>query len=139
MAGKIYVAAHSAVIYTEDDGPVTIQANVTRVREGHPLLKGNEALFRELDVQYEVETARQAPTPEAKPEPVKRSTKQPESHKTETASHEGPASIGASHGGEASEAGTAAGSGSASDAEAESKSAPRKTASAPRRGPRKTS
>ena len=79
MAGKIYVAVHSAVVQTED-GPVTLRGGVSRVREGHALLNGNEALFREDVVQFEVEDARSAPQDapvpapvkaEAKPEPVK--------------------------------------------------------------------
>lgn len=102
MAGKIYVAKTSAVVFLPDGDQVTLQRGITRVREGHSLLEGREDLFEELTVQYDVETARQAPAPEAKPEPVKRSTKQPESHR-DTASHEGPASVGASHGGEASD------------------------------------
>lgn len=67
MAGKIYVATQSAVVYT-DDGPVVLRGGVTRVREGHPLLKGRMDLFEEQTVEYEVETARQAPKAEAKPE-----------------------------------------------------------------------
>lgn len=69
MAGKIYVAKTSAVLDTEDGGRVAITGGVTRVREGHPLLRGRESMFEEIGVHYEVETARQAPEPEAKPEP----------------------------------------------------------------------
>lgn len=60
MSGKIYVAATSAVVYTES-GPVTIRGGVTRVREGHPLMLGRENLFRELDVHYDLEDTRSAP------------------------------------------------------------------------------
>jgi len=69
MAGKIYVAVHSAVVYT-DDGPVTLRGGYTRVREGHPLLKGREDLFREDVVQYEVEDARSAPQDAPVPVPT---------------------------------------------------------------------
>ena len=101
MAGKIYVATQNGLA-DYDGRQVPIRAGVTRVREGHPLLKGREAIFEEIKVDYDIEDARSAPQDEPKPERVKRSTKQPESHQ-DTASHEGPASVGASHGGEASD------------------------------------
>lgn len=71
MAGKIYVARYTGLAQMEDGTQVYLQAGVTRVREGHPLLKGGESQFEELHVHYDVETARQVPKAEAKPEPVK--------------------------------------------------------------------
>ncbi len=67
MAGQIYVASVSGTIQLADGSQVQIHADVTRVREGHPLLVGRESMFRKIDVHYDVETARQAPAPEAKP------------------------------------------------------------------------
>lgn len=68
--GKIYVAKISAITqYNGQDIPLI--AGVTRVREGHGMLKGREAMFEPLTVHYDVETARQAPKAEAKPETVK--------------------------------------------------------------------
>lgn len=79
MAGKIYVAKTSGIVRYGDGQEAHIQQGVTRVREGHPLLKGREKLFEELSVQYDVETARQAPRAEAKPEPkVEKQTPEPE-------------------------------------------------------------
>lgn len=60
MAGKIYVARQNGVIGT-DDGPVRIRAGVTRVREGHALLQGNEHLFEEQHVHYDTEDATDRP------------------------------------------------------------------------------
>lgn len=39
----------------------TFNAGVTRVREGHPILKGIEHLFKPIDAHYDVETATAAP------------------------------------------------------------------------------
>ena len=74
MTGKIFIAVASAVVQT-DDGPVTLQGGVTRVREGHALLEGRSELFRELDIHYEVEDARKAPQDDPKPQPVKSEAK----------------------------------------------------------------
>lgn len=60
MSAKIYVATESFVVMV-DGKQETIKAGKTRVREGHPLLKGRERYFRELEVQYEVEQATAAP------------------------------------------------------------------------------
>ncbi len=54
MEGKIFVAVESFGL--EIDGvPHTISKDVTRVREGHPILEGREHLFKELEVQYDIE------------------------------------------------------------------------------------
>ncbi len=37
------------------------QAGVTRVRAGHPILKGIEHLFKPVDAHYEIEQATAAP------------------------------------------------------------------------------
>lgn len=60
MAGKIYVARTNGVIGTKD-GLVHLRAGVTRVREGHELLNGNEHLFEELEVHYDTEDATARP------------------------------------------------------------------------------
>lgn len=60
MAGKIYVATESFTVAL-DGVEHKIGAGKTRVREGHPLLKGREMYFKELDVQYDVERATKAP------------------------------------------------------------------------------
>lgn len=91
MAGKIYVARVSGIIDLPKGGQAHIQAGITRVREGHPILKGRESIFREIDVHYDVEDARSAPqdapVPEAvtapaaeaaKPEPVKAPAARPQ-------------------------------------------------------------
>lgn len=70
MAGKIYVAISSAVLDTEDGGRASITAGVTRVREGHPILRGRESMFKEIDVHFDIEDARSAPQDAPKPEPV---------------------------------------------------------------------
>jgi hypothetical protein len=70
MAGLIYVATQSGFL-TVDGTEVPLIAGVTRVREGHALLKARPDMFRELTVHYDVETARQAPKAESKPETAK--------------------------------------------------------------------
>lgn len=60
MAGQIYVAKQTFT--TEVDGtPVTVHAGITRVREGHALLKGRSELFEPILVQYDVEQATAKP------------------------------------------------------------------------------
>lgn len=80
--GKIYVSKVDGFA-DYDGGQVPLRAGVTRVREGHPLLKGREALFDEIQVHYEVETARQAPEPEGKPEAAKSETPKSETPEQE--------------------------------------------------------
>lgn len=57
---RIFMAAESFTT-TLDGVPTVVIADVTRVREGHPLLAGREHMFRELDVHYDVEDASDAP------------------------------------------------------------------------------
>jgi hypothetical protein len=58
--GQIYIAKESFA--TEYDGvPISVVAGHTRVREGHPLLRGREHLFEPLGVDYEWEQATAAP------------------------------------------------------------------------------
>ena len=58
--GRILVAVES--FSREFEGaPHTFSAGVTRVREGHPILKGIEHLFRPIDAHYDVEAASAAP------------------------------------------------------------------------------
>jgi hypothetical protein len=141
MAGKIFIAKHNAVVQTKT-GPVTLQKDVTRVREGHHLLEGNEALFREDDrVHYELEDARSAPQDAPQPVPLSGSTVQPTSRQ-DTASHEGPASIDPASQGPASEdppnqgltSDSTPGTAPAQEGDEEYANPPKRT---PRRGPRK--
>lgn len=58
--GTVWVAKESFV--TEVDGErVVVQGGHTRVRDGHPLLKGREQSFEPLEVHFEVEQATAAP------------------------------------------------------------------------------
>jgi hypothetical protein len=58
--GEIFVAKQSFT--TELDGvPISVYGGQTRVRAGHPLLQGREALFEPLKVHYDVEAATAAP------------------------------------------------------------------------------
>lgn len=59
--GKIYVAVQDGLCQLPDGNYVTLKTGVTRVREGHPLLKGRESMFKELDVHYDLEDMRAAP------------------------------------------------------------------------------
>jgi len=59
--GKIFVAIQDGLCQLPDGNYVTLKTGVTRVREGHPLLKGRASMFKELDVHYELEDARSAP------------------------------------------------------------------------------
>ncbi|MCR4339223.1 MAG: hypothetical protein NUW01_04965 [Gemmatimonadaceae bacterium] len=44
-----------------DGSPVVVAAGVTRVREGHSLLRGREHMFEVMRVDYEVEQMTNAP------------------------------------------------------------------------------
>ncbi len=58
----VYVATEN-FLADVDGVPQTFRRGVTRVREGHPILKGREHYFRLADesVHYEVEAATAAP------------------------------------------------------------------------------
>lgn len=60
--GKILVARETFTAEL-DGSPVIVHKGVTRVREGHPLLKGREDLFELVDdtVHYDIEQATAAP------------------------------------------------------------------------------
>ncbi len=76
MAGKIYVATQSGFL-TVDGKEVPLISGVTRVREGHALIKARPDMFKELTVHYDLEDARSAPQDKPKPEP-KAETPKPE-------------------------------------------------------------
>jgi hypothetical protein len=60
--GDVYIAKESGS--AEVDGrTLTFTKGITRVRAGHPLLKGREGLFEPVDdvVHYDVEQATAAP------------------------------------------------------------------------------
>lgn len=56
----IYVAIQSFTTLL-DGAEIAVQRGRTRVREGHPLLRGREHLFEPLKVDYEVEQMTAAP------------------------------------------------------------------------------
>ncbi|TKG58892.1 Lsr2 family DNA-binding protein [Prauserella endophytica] len=60
MSAQIYVANESAVLYAGGQQYV-VHKGVTRVRDGHPLLKRNSHMFKPLDVHYDVEQATAEP------------------------------------------------------------------------------
>jgi len=76
-ASDVYVAKESFT--TNLDGQeVVISKGVTRVRAGHPLMKGREALFELLEVQYDVEQATSAPGEQrGAPQPARAATPRP--------------------------------------------------------------
>lgn len=91
--GKIYVAAQDGLCVLEDGRVITLKAGVTRVREGHPLLKGREVMFRELDVHYDLEDARSAPEEkkaEPVPDPPEEKAKEPEKKTAGLTSEDAP-------------------------------------------------
>lgn len=58
--GSVWVATESFV--TDLNGErVVVQGGHTRVRDGHPLLKGHEQSFRRMEVHFEVEQTTAAP------------------------------------------------------------------------------
>jgi hypothetical protein len=59
-AGTIYVATDSFVTVVDGER-IVAKKGKTRVREGHPLHRAAPSLFKPLDVQYDVETARAEP------------------------------------------------------------------------------
>lgn len=66
--GDILVCRESAA-FTFGGERIVIHKGKTRVRAGHPILEGREHLFEPITVHYDVETARQEPTPPPKDEP----------------------------------------------------------------------
>jgi hypothetical protein len=58
--GNILVARETGVLNYEGER-VYIHAGVTRVREGHGILKGHEHMFKPLDAHFEVEDTRARP------------------------------------------------------------------------------
>jgi len=58
--GEILIAVESAV-FRYEGADVVITKDQTRVRAGHPILKGREHLFRPIDAHYEIEQATAAP------------------------------------------------------------------------------
>jgi hypothetical protein len=58
--GDILVATESFVAMV-DGVMCTVHKGSTRVRAGHPLVKGHEMWFKVLDVQYDTEQATAAP------------------------------------------------------------------------------
>jgi len=96
VAGKIYIANTNAVVALENGSYITLSKDQTRVREGHPLLKGNESMFRELDVHYDLEDARSAPEqPKAVPVPVADPGPKPEDQPAQAAGEQptGPSGL----------------------------------------------
>lgn len=83
--GKIFVATETGQASVEGYGEVLFTKGVTRVREGHPILKQLGRLFEPLVVQYDLEdatadpgTKRGEPRDEPEPEPVKKATATPQ-------------------------------------------------------------
>lgn len=74
MTDEIFVAKESFTT-TLDGQSIVVNKGVTRVRAGHPLLKGRMAFFEPLTVHYEIERATagpgerrgEAPAPAPKP------------------------------------------------------------------------
>jgi hypothetical protein len=54
--GKIFVCRETFAL-----GEMVFLKDITRVREGHPIMEGREHLFKELTVHYEVERATKNP------------------------------------------------------------------------------
>lgn len=83
-AADIYVAKESFVTHFEG-AEIIVHKGSTRVRAGHPLLKGREALFEPLKVHYDVEQATSRPG-EQRGAPAKAAEAAPEAPQaTETA------------------------------------------------------
>lgn len=58
--GQVFVAKESfSTVY--EGAPIMVSRGVTRVREGHPLLKGREGFFEPITVDYDVEQATDEP------------------------------------------------------------------------------
>lgn len=62
MSAEIYVATTSGTVRLDDGTICQLQAGVTRVRAGHPLLsQGRDSMFRPIDVHYDVARDEEVP------------------------------------------------------------------------------
>jgi hypothetical protein len=59
--GDMYVARQSFSVDGPDGAAVSVHGGITRVRAGHWLLEGREAMFELLTAHYDVEAATAAP------------------------------------------------------------------------------
>lgn len=59
MAGQVFVAATTAR-FQFDGQPVVIAEGRTTAREGHPIMRGRESLWRPLQVTFEVDEPEEA-------------------------------------------------------------------------------
>lgn len=59
--GQIYVAKDSGVASVPEYGEIVFTKGVTRIREGHPILKQLAPYFEPLTVQYDIEDTTAAP------------------------------------------------------------------------------
>lgn len=58
--GALYVATDSALVNYEGQR-VVIHKDVTRIREGHPILTEHPDLFKPIDAHFDVESVTAAP------------------------------------------------------------------------------
>ena len=76
--GQIYVAKTSGVASVKDYGEIVFTAGVTRIREGHPILKQIGHYFEPLTIQYDLEDTSAAPGEKRGEPPVARKEPEPE-------------------------------------------------------------
>ena len=72
MADDILIAQETGFIYYGDGERALVRKGITRVRVGHPMIAGNESMFKPVDVHYDVE---QVSTPPGEPRPATKATK----------------------------------------------------------------
>jgi len=76
--GAIWVAKDSGIASVPGYGEITFIAGVTRIREGHPILKQIGHYFEPLTIQYDLEDTSAAPGDKrGEPEPAKKTAAAP--------------------------------------------------------------
>ena len=89
--GEIFVARETGQASVEGYGEILFQKGVTRIREGHPILKQLGHLFEPLTVQFDIEDTTAAPgekrgeppaAKKAEPEPARKAAEPEPAKKT---------------------------------------------------------
>jgi hypothetical protein len=65
MSGDAILVAATSAMFDQDGRRVVIKQGRTTVREGHPITRGREHLFKPFKVDFETEAAQETPKGQA--------------------------------------------------------------------------